>query len=486
MSCGCGCNGTAGHESSASGFYGHVGTLTAAVLRTGGVTPPLNTVDADLLVVVVTYDTRFAMPELTDSQTNEWIQLAQLAGSITGHRVWYAKRAHGHAAHTFRVTGAQTPGVVVHAFRGSDPNDPLELSTGAMTPMGTSLKPGAVVPSMHGSLVLTWFSAWYPCGPPFTDQDCVAGVSDGLVLTALPTAHDVNVAAATGYTFQGMMASVDPVFYWSSAQEAQAGIAVFKPAAINTASPTVRPPNTATARDFITQTLRSIRVLGVGDVLQAEDANDALGRLNDWLDSLALERLTMYSVTRTCKLLGDHICSYTIGLGGDIGIVRPTHIESANLVQNVHDPVPFEKPIDVWTDQRWQGCRQKSLTSTYPTAIYYDHNWQAGLGKIYVWPVPTDCGQTQLVLYTPVALLEFTSLDALYTFPPGYRRFIRTNFAAEIASEYGKQLTADQVGAAKQAKAQIKRGNVRPAEMRVDAALIRGYDYFDWRTGEPR
>jgi len=92
-----------------------------------------------------------------------------------------------------------------------------------------------------------------------------------------------------------------------------------------------------TARDIITATLRSIRVLGVGDPLPADDANDALDRLNDWLDSLALERLTMFHVARTTKLLGSNQQSYTVGIGGDIGIVRPTHIESANLIQNVHD-----------------------------------------------------------------------------------------------------------------------------------------------------
>ena len=116
----------------------------------------------------------------------------------------------------------------------------------------------------------------------------------------------------------------------------------------------------------------------------------------------------------------------------------------------------------------------------------YDHDWQAGLGKLYLWPIPTDCGLLELVIYTPVALREFATLDTDYTFPPGYRRFLRTNFAQEIASEYGKQLTSDQVAAARQSKAQIKRGNVRPGELRVDAALVRGFDYFDWRTGEPR
>ena len=241
-----------------------------------------------------------------------------------------------------------------------------------------------------------------------------------------------------------------------------------------------------TARDIITATLRSIRVLGVGDNLEAEDANDGLDRLNDWLDSLALERLTMYYVLRTTKMLANNIASYTIGTGGDINIVRPTHIESAGLIQDTTAETPFEKPMEVWTDQRWQGCRQKDLESAYPQAVYYDHNWVAGLATLYLWPIPIDCALTQLVIYTPVALLEFPTLDTDYTFPPGYRRFIRTNFAAEIASEYGKQLTADQSKNATLSKAQIKRGNIRPAELRVDAALIKGYDYFDWRTGEPR
>jgi len=240
-----------------------------------------------------------------------------------------------------------------------------------------------------------------------------------------------------------------------------------------------------TARDIITAALKSIRVLGVGDTLLYEDANDAFDRLNDWLDGLALERLTIFYVTRSVVPLQSGKASYTVGVGGEISIVRPTEIEAAGLIQDRTAVPPYEQPLEIWTDQRWQGCRQKDLQSTYPQAIYYDHNWQSGIGRIYLWPVP-NTSNTQLILYSPIALTEFATLDTRYTFPPGYRRFIRTNFAAEIASEYGKQLTADQVAAARHAKAQVKRGNVRPAELRVDAALIKGGDFFDWRTGEPR
>jgi hypothetical protein len=251
-----------------------------------------------------------------------------------------------------------------------------------------------------------------------------------------------------------------------------------------------------TARTLITQALRSLRVLGLGDDLQAEDANDALLRLNDWLDSLSLERLSIYYVVRTPVPLLASKGSYTIGVGGDIDMVRPNSIESAGLVLDSSADPAYEKPIDLFTDQRWQSIRQKNLTSPYIQGIYYDHNWSPltvppppapaqPLGTLYVWPVP-NIASTRLILYTPQALPEFASLDTDYTFPPGYRRFLRTNLMAELAPEYGKQLTADQFRMATQARAVVKRANVRPVEARVDPALVRSGEYFDWRTGEPR
>lgn len=251
-----------------------------------------------------------------------------------------------------------------------------------------------------------------------------------------------------------------------------------------------------TARDLITASLRSLRVLGMGDTLQAEDANDALMRLNDWLDALSLERLSIYYVTRTIQNLASDKGTYSIGTGGDIDMVRPTSIESAGLVLDVNATPVYEKPIDIFTDQRWQSIRQKNLSSPYIQGVYYDHNWAPlivpplpatpmPLGTIYVWPIPS-IGTTRLVLYTPQALPEFATLDTEYTFPPGYRRFLRTNLMIELAPEYGKQLTADQARMAAHSKAVIKRANVRPAEARVDPALVRSGEYFDWRTGEPR
>jgi hypothetical protein len=55
----------------------------------------------------------------------------------------------------------------------------------------------------------------------------------------------------------------------------------------------------ATPRDLLSASLREIGVLAGGDAAQFDDANDALNALNRWLDSLALEPLSIYTRTRS-------------------------------------------------------------------------------------------------------------------------------------------------------------------------------------------
>src|SRR5262249_13731941 len=74
-------------------------------------------------------------------------------------------------------------------------------------------------------------------------------------------------------------------------------------------------------RDLMTTALKRIRVLQAGEVPSAEDAADALLRLNSWITSLSLERLTVYTITRATWPLTPS--TYTIGEGGTIAQPRP-------------------------------------------------------------------------------------------------------------------------------------------------------------------
>lgn len=222
-----------------------------------------------------------------------------------------------------------------------------------------------------------------------------------------------------------------------------------------------------------------------GRTASTEELADGLSRLNDMIDAWGIERLTIYFVLRTTQVLSANVASYTIGSGGTINIVRPNAIEAARIiVDNTATPV-YEAPIDVLTDEQWERTPQKDLTSPLSSGIYYDHNWSAGLARIYPWPVPT-VATTTLVLYTLQALTAFADLTTNYTFPPGYAEALRLQLAIRLAPEFGGLKDPSTRSDAILALARIKRGNIRPEEADLDNRTpgLRAADLWDYRTGD--
>jgi len=226
-----------------------------------------------------------------------------------------------------------------------------------------------------------------------------------------------------------------------------------------------------TANDVIT---RALRLLGVNDPTEAPTAEDgALGLsvLNEWIDALGVERQSVYVLTRTAHTLTASTASYSIGTGGAINIVRPVWIDHAGLILDTSAATPTEIPIRVLQDDERSTIVQKTLTSSLTKAIWYDHAWSAGLGLIYVYPIPT-VGTTQLVLYTPTALTEFADQSTDYTFPPAYRRAIVWNLANELAPYYPAASPDARLGrVAAETLANVKRANTRLRGMPVDVPL---------------
>lgn len=226
------------------------------------------------------------------------------------------------------------------------------------------------------------------------------------------------------------------------------------------------------ALDFITRALRLLNMIDPTEAPSAEDAEDAFQTLNDWIDSLGTQRLTIYALQRATKTLTSGTASYTIGDGGDIDVIRPVWIEqgSAGLILDIAAATPLEYPLTVLTDDQYKGVAQKTFQNGQVEAIYYDHNWSAALGRIYPFPIP-NVSTTQLVLYLPTALTEFANLSTEYTFPPAYRRAIRYNLAMELANDFHVDPPAAVARIASDTMAWIKRANYRPSVVRIDPAL---------------
>lgn len=239
-----------------------------------------------------------------------------------------------------------------------------------------------------------------------------------------------------------------------------------------------------TALTLITSALRSIGVAATGETLTSDEATDGLARLNEWIDAMGAEGLTIFKQLRTAHTLTATTASYTIGTGGVINIARPVQIDRANLVIDTAATTPTEVPIAVFTDQQWAAISQKTLTAALIQGIYYDYGWTAGLGIIYPWPIPT-VSTIQLVIYTPVALTELATTATTFTGPPGYLRFYRTNLAVELAPEYGVSVPDTLLEAARESKAAVKRMNTRLSDLAIDPLWARTVGWYDITTDGP-
>lgn len=224
--------------------------------------------------------------------------------------------------------------------------------------------------------------------------------------------------------------------------------------------------------DFSKRALQLLGVIDPTETPSSEDGELAHEVLNQWMDELGTQRQSIYYITRTAHTLVSGTASYTIGSGGTINIARPLWIEDAGLIIDTGASTPVEAPIRVLDDDERAQIPQKTLQSNYVQGVWLDHNWSAGLASVFVYPIP-NVSNTQLVLYTPTALIEFADQSTNYTFPPGYRTAILWNLANELAPFY-PSVKPDPRIAQKAAEkiAWIKRGNLRLSEVYVDRAIV--------------
>lgn len=226
-----------------------------------------------------------------------------------------------------------------------------------------------------------------------------------------------------------------------------------------------------TALDLIRRALQTLRVLGAGETPDADDANDAFQVLNEYIDWLGTQRLSIPCVRRLSFSLVANTGDYTIGPGGTFNTPLPTDIEGAGIQYPVAGGTPFEVPIEVYTERMWRLVTIKALTSTYPLGIRFER--RAPLGTITVYPKPT--ASATLVLYVPQALTQFASLTTRYILLPGYPRMLRYNLAAELQALFGKSLLPRDQVKAEESLGDIKRRNLTVEELSVDPALVVGH-----------
>jgi hypothetical protein len=226
-------------------------------------------------------------------------------------------------------------------------------------------------------------------------------------------------------------------------------------------------PTPTTALEIIKTAMRLIGVIATGETPSAAEAADGLSALNDVIETWNTEGMTVYGSIATAFTATPNVGSYTIGPTGAFVTASPRPVRIDGVYASFQG-VDF--PVQQWTYDQYMGAAVKATASTYPTRYAYVNTFPNG--QIYLWPVPAVA--ITLNLDIAVQIGAITSLATALTFPPGYARALQWELAAELAPQYGIELTATQVALARNAKAAIKKANHVPSVSRMDMVLTNG------------
>jgi len=234
----------------------------------------------------------------------------------------------------------------------------------------------------------------------------------------------------------------------------------------------------ATVRDLLKGSLRLLGAISTGETPTSEELTDGLSVLNDMLDSWATEKLLVYGRVREEFSLVSGTQSYTIGSAGTFNTSRPQGINEATIEDQSVSPTT-EYRLHILNDQEWSEIKIKDLTGNIPTKLYMEEGFP--LNTLYFWPKPSSTNK--VVLYSWKPFTAFATLDTTVSMPPGFAKALRYNLALELAPEYGKSASPELVSGAMESKENIKRMNIKPQYLSVDAALM-GSKPFNIETGE--
>jgi hypothetical protein len=234
----------------------------------------------------------------------------------------------------------------------------------------------------------------------------------------------------------------------------------------------------ATVLDLATDALLEVGVIAAGEVASAQDGAFALRTLNRMVNAWKAERVYIYQTTRTEWAIVAADGSYTVGVGGDVNVLRPVHIDAVTILETATTPDQESAPLREMTDMDWANLSVKAETADSPSAFYYKPTYP--LGTLELWPVPSSA-TLKGVLYAPEAVAEFAALATAVSLPPAYERLIVKNLAVELAPSYRAPVSPELKEQAKDSLAVVLRANKRTQDMSFDpGAGVQGpvYDIY--------
>jgi len=221
--------------------------------------------------------------------------------------------------------------------------------------------------------------------------------------------------------------------------------------------------------DIITMALQAIGAVAPGDTVPPELTTQAFNMLNMMLDQASNDDFMVFSTQETSQVFSNPGINVTIGIGGQINVVRPLTIQSAFARVS-----GIDYPIRVMNVEQYELIGLKSLNGPWPTALYY--NSGSPIGTISLWPNPATF---ELHLFYSQLFTQFATINDSIVFPPGYVMWMTWALAKLLLPFYGKASNQGLVAIvsenAASAMGAIKGTNMQPQQVvQFDRALYGG------------
>lgn len=221
---------------------------------------------------------------------------------------------------------------------------------------------------------------------------------------------------------------------------------------------------TTSAGNLITLALKQIRVLGIGDTLTAEDAQDSLDVLNMMMESWSTSKLYIYEESIHDFPFINGQGAYTVGPAADFPLPdRPLKLTSAYTQSQ-----GISYYMQILTDAtQYDALVNKGIVVSYPTVVWYEQTYP--LGTLHFWPVPN--GNTVFLRFWN-QLQQFSSLTDTISLPIGYKECMLFNLAVSLAGQFGIEPPASVISKAQTSMARLKRYNIKAQAMTSEATYM--------------
>lgn len=222
----------------------------------------------------------------------------------------------------------------------------------------------------------------------------------------------------------------------------------------------------ATSISMITRSMRLSGAIGKGETPDDDEAADGLVALNSMLDSLSIDRLSVYYMVQETLTMVAATATYTMGSGGNLNTTRPTRIEDACFIRYNS----IDTPLTLLDFQGYAAIVDKTTQTNIPQYLFVD--MQNPLARLTFWPVPSSASAVAYISSWK-QLQQFSALTTALAMPPGYEEMIVFNLAVRWAGpEFGQKVPDEVKALAVMSLANVMRMNAPAPVMRSELGVL--------------